>query len=95
MDTVIKKKTQHPKDPDYFKIYYQNNNKGVMIQCPRCHCQTSKVNISKHMKRDICLKKYVSEVTLLIMAKIGISPDPNQPDKINLKTINDLNAEEI
>ena len=47
------------KDPDYFKKYYQANNKGVQIQCPRCNKFTSKVNMSKHVKRNICLKAFV------------------------------------
>ena len=65
MDTVVKK-SQHPKDPDYFKKYYQINNKGVAMSCPQCHRNTSKANLSKHMKRNICFK--VSAADAIIRA---------------------------
>ena len=55
MDIVVRHKSGC-KDPDYFKKYYQANNKGVQIQCPGCNKFTSKVNMSKHVKRNICLK---------------------------------------
>ena len=48
------------KDPDYFKKYCQANNKGVQVCCPRCNKSTSKVNMSKHMKRNICLKVFAT-----------------------------------
>ena len=86
MDTV-EKKPQHPKDPDYFEKNYQNTNKGVMMQCPRCHRQTSKVNLSKHMKRDMCIKIFVKEMTLEIVNKLGLKPDTEN----NLNLNNDLN----
>ena len=53
MDTAV---NNTPKDLDYFKKYYQNNNKGVMMSCPHSHRLTSKVNLSKHLKRNICFK---------------------------------------
>ena len=57
MDIVVRHKSGC-KDPDYFKKYYQANNKGVQVPCPRCNKLTSKVNMSKHLKRNICLKTF-------------------------------------
>ena len=76
MDTAVNNK---PKDPDYFKKYYQNNNKGVMMECPRCHRQTSKVNLSKHMKRNICLVTFVAEMVNKVVDTLGIQR-PEIPD---------------
>ena len=59
MEAIVMKTKSGCKDPDYFKKYYQANNKGVQIQCPRCNKFTSKVNMSKHLKRNICLKTFV------------------------------------
>ena len=72
---IIAKKQYHPKDPDYFKTYYQDNNKGLYIGCPRCGRPTSKVNLSKHMKRNICLKKCTINLTLEIARRLGLDPD--------------------
>jgi len=70
----IERKPQGPKDPDYFKKYYQLNNKGVNVECPRCHKQTSKVNLSKHMKRNSCLKAFVTEMVEQVIEDLRISP---------------------
>ena len=58
MNTLVRNKSGC-KDPDYFKKYYQANNKGVQVCCPRCNKSTSKVNMSKHMRRNICLNAFV------------------------------------
>jgi ribosomal protein S27AE len=71
----MERKAQHPKDPDYFKKYYQLHNKGVMVECPRCHKHTSKVNLSKHMKRNSCLKVFVTEMVEQVLEDLHISPD--------------------
>ena len=60
IDIIAKKKQYLPKDPDYFKTYYQDMNKGVYIGCPSCGRPTSKVNLSKHMKRTICLRVFIA-----------------------------------
>jgi len=78
MDTVVKN-PQHPKDPDYFKKYYQNNNKGVGLSCPRCHRNTSKVNLSKHMKRNICFKVSAAFNSILEAYSLGV-PIPDTAD---------------
>ena len=71
---IIAKKQYHPKDPDYFKTYFQENNKGVLVPCPRCNRCTSKVNLSKHKKRNICLKRFVTHITLEVAARLGLDP---------------------
>ena len=73
---IIARKHYYPKDPDYFKTYFQNNNKGVLVSCPRCHRCTSKVNLSKHMKRTICFKAFVVEITQEIANRLGLDPRP-------------------
>ena len=72
---IIAKKQYHPKDPDYFKTYFQENNKGVLVPCPRCNRCTSKVNLSKHMKRNICLKVFVKRITLEVASRLGLNPE--------------------
>ena len=72
---IIAKKHYHPKDPDYFKTYFQVNNKGLLIPCPRCNHCTSKVNLSKHMKRNICLKRFVAKITLEVADRLGLDPE--------------------
>ena len=79
MDTAVNNK---PKDPDYFKKYYQNNNKGVMMECPRCHRQTSKVNLSKYMKRHICLVTFVAEMVNKVVDTLGVQR-PDTADHAN------------
>ena len=82
MDIVVRHKSGC-KDPDYFKKYYQANNKGVQIQCPRCNKVTSKVNMSKHVKRNICLKACVIGMVEEISEDNDIHQDKNEN---NLKT---------
>ena len=82
MDTAVNNK---PKDPDYFKKSNQNNNKGVMMECPRCHRQTSKVNLSKHMKRNICLVTFVAEMVNKVVDTLGIQR-PDTADHENDET---------
>ena len=86
MDTAVNNKL---KDPDYFKKYYQNNNKGVMMECPRCHRQTSKVNLSKHMKRNICLVNFVGQIVNKVVDTLGTQrPEiPDTSDHENDETI--------
>ena len=62
------------KDPDYFKKYYQSNTKGVQICCPRCNKSTSKANMSKHMKRNICLKICATGLVEEICENLNIHP---------------------
>ena len=62
-------------DLDYSKKYYQANNKGVQIQCPRCNKFTSKVNMSKHLKRNICLKAFVIGIVEQILEDENIHPE--------------------
>ena len=73
-DDSIERKPQGPKDPDYFKKYYQLKNKGVLVPCPRCHKETSKVNLSKHMKRNSCLKAFVIDMAEQVIENLRISP---------------------
>ena len=75
IDIIAKKKQYPPKDPDYFKTYYQDRNKGVYIGCPRCGRPTSKVNLSKHMTRNICLRVFVANITLEIAERLGLNPE--------------------
>ncbi len=84
-ELIIARKHYHPKDPDYFKSYYQNNNKGILVSCPRCNRCTSKVNLSKHMKRNICLKAFVVRMTLEIADRLGLDPRPQ--DEIDQEEI--------
>ena len=66
------------KDPDYFKKYYQANNKGVQVPCPRCNKLTSKVNMSKHLKRNICLKAFVIGIVEQILEDENIHPEKSK-----------------
>ena len=63
------------KDPDYFKKYYQANNKGVQVPCPRCSKMTSRVNLSKHLKRNIYLKIAAIGLIEQICENYNIHPD--------------------
>ena len=63
------------KDPEYFKKYYQANNKGVQIPCPRCNKPTSKANMSKHLKRNICLKAFVIGIVEQVLEDNNIRHD--------------------
>jgi len=74
MDIVVRNKSGC-KDPDYFKKYYQANNKGVQVQCPRCNKFTSRVNMSKHMKRNICLKVCAIGLVEQIIEDFNLHPD--------------------
>jgi len=82
MDIIAKKKQYPPKDPDYFKTYYQNNNKGLYIGCPHCGRPTSKVNQSKHMKRNVCLRRAVVDITLELADRLGLHPEHSDPEEI-------------
>ena len=46
----------HPKDPDYYKNYYNEKLKGVTVNCPHCDVPTIKLNLTNHMKSDRCAK---------------------------------------
>ncbi len=81
-DIIAKKKQYPPKDPDYFKTYYQDRNRGVYIGCPRCGRPTSKVNLSKHMKRNICLRAFVVDITLEIADRLGLNPEGSDSENI-------------
>ena len=74
------------KDPDYFKKYYQNNTKGVQICCPRCNKSTSKANMSKHMKRNICLKAFVVGIVEQICEDQNLHPG-NFENNLNKESI--------
>ena len=74
MNTLARNKSGC-KDPDYFKKYYQANNKGVQVCCPRCNKSTSKVNMSKHMRRNICLKIAAIGLIEQICENYNIHPD--------------------
>ena len=84
MDIIAKKKQYPHKDPDYFKTYYQNNNRGVYIGCPRCGRPTSKVNLTKHMKRNICLRAFVADIKLELADRLGLNPDDSGPEEIDI-----------
>ncbi len=74
MEPIIEKHRSGVKDPDYFKKYYLANNKGVQVPCPRCNKLTSRVNISKHLKRNICLKVAVVGLVEQICEEHNIHP---------------------
>ena len=82
MDTPMRNKSGC-KDPEYFKKYYQANNKGVLVPCPRCNKITSRVNISNHMMRNICIKACVIQIVRQICEENDIRPEQNEN---NLKT---------
>ncbi len=91
---IIEKKRYHPKDPDYFKTYFQENNKGVLVPCPRCNRCTSKHNLSKHMKRNICLKRCVVDITLELASRLGLNPEPISESDQEEQNHSDLIASE-
>ena len=84
MDIIAKKKQYPPKDPDYFKTYYQEKNKGLYIGCPQCGRPTSKVNLSKHMKRNVCLRRAVVNITLEIAERLGLDPYDPEEEEIDI-----------
>ena len=71
-------------DLDYSKKYYQTRVKGVQVQCQRCNKYTSKANMSKHVKRNSCLKVFVVGIVEQILEDNNIHPDINEN---NLKNI--------
>ena len=84
MNIMAMKKQYRPKDPDYFKTYYQNNNKGVLVLCPCCNRRTSKVNLTKHMKRNICLRRVVVDITLELAERLGLDPGDPCPEELEV-----------
>jgi len=89
---IIAKKHYLPKDPDYFKTYYQNNNKGILVPCPRCNRCTSKVNLAKHMKRPICLRAFVVRITQEVADRLGLDPRPlDEIDQEEIQFLDTIN----
>ena len=71
-------------DLDYAKKYYQSRVKGVQVQCQRCSKYTSKANMSKHVKRNSCLKVFVVGIIEQMLEDNNIHPEVNEN---NLKNI--------
>ena len=46
----------YPKDPDYYKNYYNEKLKGAEIPCPRCGVMYSKVNLTNHKRTNTCVR---------------------------------------
>ena len=45
----IRENKKLPKDPDYFKKYYQNKTKLIKIKCETCNIDVEKSNLSRHL----------------------------------------------
>ena len=48
--TPLKRNTKKQADPDYFKKYYQNKTKLIMIHCDIRNIDNEKSNFSRHKK---------------------------------------------
>ena len=49
-------KSGHPKDPEYYKKYYEKNLATNVINCPCCGMGTHKYNLKNHIKSKYCHK---------------------------------------
>ena len=49
-------KSGHPKDPEYYKKYYEKNLAKNVIMCPCCGMETHKYNLRNHIKSKYCHK---------------------------------------
>jgi hypothetical protein len=45
-----------PKDPEYFRQYYHDKVKGLIIICPCCGTETVRASLTNHKKTKACKK---------------------------------------